>query len=182
MEDDIHKKTAALIFNKRPEDVTPAERQRGKWANFEAQYGQPAEETKASDKVQVKFVHADGDETYFEIERKNPPSRTLTTTRGLSYPCEGAGDAVAAIKNSVGRVWRDKDLNVPRVVAVYTDADTLSGMLDHDAHCAVMRSIFMLQNSDGRTTSFEGPPHGYDLTGVALRTPDGVPYTDTKFR
>jgi len=134
-----------------------------------------------SDKIQVKFVHADGDETHFEIERKSPPSRTLTTSRGLSYPCEMAGTGAAAIKNSVGRIWRDKDLNVPRVVAVYTDADTLSGMLEHDASCADLRTIYRLQRSDGREVSIDGPPFGYDLTGVTLRTPDGEPYTDTKF-
>lgn len=134
-----------------------------------------------SDKIQVKFVHADGDETHFEIERKNPPSRTLTTSRGLSYPCEMAGTGAAAIKNSVGRIWRDKDLNVPRVVAVYTDADTLSGMLEHDASCAQLRYTYFLMDFSGSTTYVDGPPFGYDLTGVTLRTPDGEPYTDTKF-
>jgi hypothetical protein len=47
---------------------------------------------------------------------------------------------------------------------------------------AGLRTSYMLPHSDGRMVGVEGPPLGYDLTGVTLRTPDGEPYTDTKFR
>lgn len=44
MPHDIHTLTAARIFNKNPEDVTPGERARGKWTNFVNLYGRSGED------------------------------------------------------------------------------------------------------------------------------------------
>lgn len=165
MEDDIHKKTAALIFNKREKDVTPQERTHAKWMNFIASYGvyQGRTEAAMGGTVQVTFVHEDGDETHFSIELEKPPSRTLMSSRGLRYPCGGAFTAAAAIKNMVGRIWRDRELGVPRVIEVCTEGHVLRGMLEHDELCSQSRTIYL--------NGIRSPPYGYDLTGVVLRTP-----------
>lgn len=185
MTHDIHVLTAARIYNKNPEDITPEERARGRWANFTQIFGGSGERIPDFPPyIFVRFVHEDGDETHFQFEttptevdgRKWFPARTLKSMRGLEYECGPTGGVGSSIKNCIGRIRRNKDFGVPRVVAVYADAWVLKGMIEHDEMCAPLRFMYGTCARNGEYRTSFGPPKGYDLLDVAFFTPDGAAY------
>jgi len=185
MTHDIHVLTAACIYNKSPEDGTPDERTRAKWANFVNTYGGSiANISKTPDlpsAFSIRFVHEDGDETHFQFEttpteNKWFPKRTLKSMRGLEYECEKSGGVGSSIKNCIGRIRRNKDFGVPHVVAVYADARVLDEMIEHDERCAPLRFMYGTRARNGEYRTSFGPPKGYVLLDVAFFTPDGATY------
>lgn len=185
MPHDIHVLTAARIYNKSPEDITPEERTRGKWANFVNLFGgSTADLSKIPDfppYTFVRFVHEDGDETRFQFETtptqdKWFPKRMLKSVRGLEYECDKSGGVGSSIKNCIGRIKRNKDFGVPRVVAVYADARVLDEMIEHDERCAPLQFMYGTRGRNGEYKTSFSPPKGYDLLDVAFFTPDGAAY------
>ncbi len=185
MPHDIHTLTAARIFNKNPEDITPEERARGKWTNFANLFGGSGEDPPKTPNVPsytpIRFVHEGGDETHFQFETtptedKWFPKRTLKSMRGLEYECEKSGGIGSSVKNCIGRIKRDKGFGVPRVVAVYADPWVLDEMIEHDERCAPLQFMYGTRGRNGEYKTSLGPPKGYDLLDVAFFTPDGAAY------